>query len=73
MCGRQLTAGRLLDLGVADGSKLTLVPVIEAGLVVSQLMQILKWFENTFNHSDLVLRTVCVYCHSVPLSELREP
>lgn len=38
MCGRQLTAGRLLDLGVADGSKLTLVPVIEAGLVVSQLM-----------------------------------
>ncbi|KAM8728251.1 midnolin-like [Acanthopagrus schlegelii] len=32
---RQLTAGRLLDLGVADGSKLTLVPVIEAGLVCS--------------------------------------
>uniref|UniRef100_A0A7N9APC1 Midnolin-like n=1 Tax=Mastacembelus armatus TaxID=205130 RepID=A0A7N9APC1_9TELE len=29
---RQLTAGRLLDLGVADGSKLTLLPVIEAGL-----------------------------------------
>lgn len=42
MCGRQLTAGRLLDLGVADGSKLTLVPVIEAGLVVSELMQILQ-------------------------------
>ncbi|XP_026170421.1 midnolin-like [Mastacembelus armatus] len=32
---RQLTAGRLLDLGVADGSKLTLLPVIEAGLVCS--------------------------------------
>ncbi|XP_053186674.1 midnolin-like [Scomber japonicus] len=32
---RQLTAGKLLDLGVADGSKLTLVPVIEAGLVCS--------------------------------------
>ncbi|XP_030017203.1 midnolin-like [Sphaeramia orbicularis] len=29
---RQLTAGKLLDLGVADDSKLTLVPVIEAGL-----------------------------------------
>ncbi|XP_034558098.1 midnolin-like [Notolabrus celidotus] len=32
---RQLTAGRLLDLGVTDGSKLTLVPVVEAGLVCS--------------------------------------
>ncbi|XP_040910317.1 midnolin-A-like [Toxotes jaculatrix] len=32
---RQLTAGKLLDLGVADGSKLTLVPVIEAGLLCS--------------------------------------
>ncbi|XP_056247680.1 midnolin-like [Seriola aureovittata] len=32
---RQLTAGKLTDLGVADGSKLTLVPVIEAGLVCS--------------------------------------
>ncbi|KAF1383956.1 hypothetical protein PFLUV_G00137210 [Perca fluviatilis] len=30
---KQLTAGKLLDLGVADGSKLTLVPAIEAGLV----------------------------------------
>uniref|UniRef100_A0A665X448 Ubiquitin-like domain-containing protein n=1 Tax=Echeneis naucrates TaxID=173247 RepID=A0A665X448_ECHNA len=29
---RQLSVGKLLDLGVADGSKLTLVPVIEAGL-----------------------------------------
>ncbi|KAJ4936481.1 hypothetical protein JOQ06_001073 [Pogonophryne albipinna] len=28
---RQLTAGKLVDLGVADGSKLTLVPAIEAG------------------------------------------
>lgn len=37
-CGRQLTAGRLLDLGVADGSKLTLVPAIEAGLAVSELL-----------------------------------
>ncbi|XP_034412353.1 midnolin-like [Cyclopterus lumpus] len=32
---KQLTAGKLLDLGVADGSKLTLVPAIEAGLVCS--------------------------------------
>ncbi|KAM3604422.1 uncharacterized protein V6R79_010920 [Siganus canaliculatus] len=32
---RQLTAGKLLKLGVADGSKLTLIPVIEAGLVHS--------------------------------------
>ncbi|XP_008332038.1 midnolin isoform X2 [Cynoglossus semilaevis] len=32
---RQLTAGKLLELGVTDGSKLTLVPVIEAGLVFS--------------------------------------
>lgn len=32
---KQLTAGRLLDLGVADGSKLTLLPAIEAGLVCS--------------------------------------
>ncbi|XP_029381308.1 midnolin isoform X2 [Echeneis naucrates] len=32
---RQLSVGKLLDLGVADGSKLTLVPVIEAGLVCS--------------------------------------
>ncbi|XP_053739533.1 midnolin-A-like isoform X1 [Synchiropus splendidus] len=30
---RQLSAGSLLDLGVTEGSKLTLVPVIEAGLV----------------------------------------
>ncbi|XP_071383403.1 midnolin-like [Centroberyx affinis] len=29
---RQLDAGKLLDLGVADESKLTLVPTIEAGL-----------------------------------------
>lgn len=34
--GRQLTAGQLLDLGVTDGSKLTLVPAVEAGLVVSK-------------------------------------
>ncbi|XP_042354473.1 midnolin-like [Plectropomus leopardus] len=32
---RQLTSGKLLDLGVADGSKLTLVPAVEAGLVCS--------------------------------------
>ncbi|XP_054452507.1 midnolin-like [Anoplopoma fimbria] len=32
---KQLTAGKLLDLGVTDGSKLTLVPAIEAGLVCS--------------------------------------
>lgn len=37
VCCRQLTAGKLLDLGVTDGSKLTLVPVIEAGLAVSKL------------------------------------
>ncbi|KAM9789603.1 midnolin-A [Neosynchiropus ocellatus] len=30
---RQLSAGSLEDLGVTEGSKLTLVPVIEAGLV----------------------------------------
>lgn len=30
---RHLTAGKLLDQSVTDGSKLTLVPVIEAGLV----------------------------------------
>ncbi|KAM3865956.1 midnolin-like [Diretmus argenteus] len=29
---RQLNAGKLLDLGVADESKLTLVPTVEAGL-----------------------------------------
>lgn len=40
VCGRQLTAGKLLDLGVTDGSKLTLVPVIEAGLVVSKPMHV---------------------------------
>ncbi|KAM6919844.1 midnolin-like isoform 1-T1 [Lycodopsis pacificus] len=32
---KQLTAGQLLDLGVTDGSKLTLVPAVEAGLVCS--------------------------------------
>ncbi|CAI5641447.1 unnamed protein product [Oreochromis niloticus] len=32
---RHLTAGTLLDQGVTDGSKLTLVPVIEAGLLCS--------------------------------------
>ncbi|XP_022053290.1 midnolin-like [Acanthochromis polyacanthus] len=32
---RHLTAGKLLDLGVTDGSRLTLVPVIEAGLMCS--------------------------------------
>ncbi|XP_010773543.1 midnolin [Notothenia coriiceps] len=32
---RQLTAGKLVDLGVADGSKLTLVPAIEAGSACS--------------------------------------
>lgn len=35
---RQLTAGKLQDLGVTDGSKLILVPVIESGLVVSKPM-----------------------------------
>lgn len=37
---RQLTAGSLLDLGVTDGSKLTLIPVIEAGLAVSSLLKL---------------------------------
>ncbi|XP_067330916.1 midnolin-like isoform X2 [Channa argus] len=32
---RPLTTGKLLDFGVADDSKVTLVPVIEAGLVCS--------------------------------------
>ncbi|XP_069013253.1 midnolin-A-like isoform X1 [Embiotoca jacksoni] len=32
---RHLTAGKLSDLGVTDSSKLTLVPVVEAGLVCS--------------------------------------
>lgn len=32
---RHLTAGKLVDLGVTDGSRLTLVPVIEAGLMCS--------------------------------------
>lgn len=32
---RLLTAGKLLDQGVRDGSRLTLVPAIETGLVVS--------------------------------------
>ncbi|XP_072220531.1 midnolin-like isoform X2 [Leuresthes tenuis] len=32
---RHLTAGKLLEQGVTDGSKLTLVPVIEAGLACS--------------------------------------
>ncbi|KAL6104438.1 uncharacterized protein ACO6RY_14173 [Pungitius sinensis] len=32
---KRLTAGQLLDLGVTDGSKLTLVPAIEAGSVCS--------------------------------------
>ncbi|XP_041660096.1 midnolin-like [Cheilinus undulatus] len=32
---KQLTAGKLLDLGVTDGSKLTLVPVVEAGIASS--------------------------------------
>lgn len=43
VCGRQLSAGKLLDLGVTDGSKLTLVPVIEAGLVVSINQYMLNW------------------------------
>ncbi|XP_026229487.1 midnolin-like [Anabas testudineus] len=30
---RKLTGGRLLDFGLTDGSKVTLVPVVEAGLV----------------------------------------
>lgn len=47
--GRQLTAGKLLDLGVTDGSKLTLVPVIEAGLVVSKPHPTLE--EKTFDHT----------------------
>ncbi|XP_029929431.1 midnolin [Myripristis murdjan] len=33
---RQLNAGRLLDLGVADESKLTLVPTVEAGLATTR-------------------------------------
>lgn len=41
--GRQLTTGKLMDLGVTDGSNLTLFPVIEAGLVVSKLVQMLRW------------------------------
>lgn len=38
VCCSQLTAGKLQDLGVADGSRLILVPVIEAGLFVSKLV-----------------------------------
>ncbi|CAI5641445.1 unnamed protein product [Oreochromis niloticus] len=35
---RHLTAGTLLDQGVTDGSKLTLVPVIEAGLLINDFL-----------------------------------
>lgn len=36
VCCRQLTAGKLQDQGVIDGSKLILVPVVESGLAVSK-------------------------------------
>lgn len=50
---RQLTAGKLQDLGVTDGSKLILVPVIESGLVCSttrperNLMDVLECLSDT--------------------------
>lgn len=31
---RRLSSGKLQDLGISDGSKLTLVPTVEAGLMV---------------------------------------
>lgn len=31
---RRLSSGKLQDLGITDGSKLTLVPTVEAGLMV---------------------------------------
>lgn len=36
-CYRQLQDGNILQHGVADGSKVTLLPNVETGLVVSQL------------------------------------
>ncbi|XP_075877302.1 midnolin isoform X2 [Nelusetta ayraudi] len=50
---RQLTTGKLQDLGVTDGSKLILVPVIESGLVCSttrperNLMDVLECLSDT--------------------------
>uniref|UniRef100_A0A671MB55 Midnolin-like n=1 Tax=Sinocyclocheilus anshuiensis TaxID=1608454 RepID=A0A671MB55_9TELE len=34
----RLNSGKLLDFGVADGSRLTLVPTVEAGLMVSDFL-----------------------------------
>lgn len=71
VCVRQLTAGRLLDLGVTDGSTLILLPVIEAGLVVSEPM--LCWGPG---ESRLILCgepfIFYFYSHSVRLPGLKE-
>lgn len=63
VCGRQLSAGKLLDLGVTDGSKLTLVPVIEAGLVVSINQCMLIWGGGGLVFTNLTLCSVlfCFY------------
>lgn len=37
----RLSSGKLQDLGVVEGSKLTLVPTVEAGLMVSGLFLLL--------------------------------
>lgn len=66
VCGRQLSAGKLLDLGVTDGSKLTLVPVIEAGLVVSISQRTLIWEGGGLVFTNL---TIC----SVSLCSVRPP
>lgn len=68
MYGRQLTVGKLLDLGITDGSELTLVPVIEAGFLVSKPICILEQTVALHVQNCFVL---CVL-HSVRLPGLKE-
>lgn len=38
---RRLSSGKLQDLGISDGSKLTLVPTVEAGLMVRIIIHLI--------------------------------
>lgn len=46
-CSR-LSSGKLQDLGVGEGSKLTLVPTVEAGLMVKVIFSLKKFLQTHF-------------------------
>lgn len=56
---RRLSSGKLQDLGITDGSKLTLVPTVEAGLMVNECWAFSHQF-NPVQSSALTMSDSCL-------------